>query len=64
MVFFSALEVTNLLYLGSPLDQFGDDSDDVLSIVDYSILDIIPGIVFLDEIFDWSALNEVDSLSD
>ena len=64
MVFFNVLEVTNLLYLGSPLDQFGDDSDDVLGIVDYSILDTIPGIVFLDEIFDWSALNEVDSLSD
>ena len=64
MAFFNILEITNLFYLGSPLDQFGDDSDDVLGIVDYSILDTIPGIVFLDEIFDWSALNEVDNLSD
>jgi len=41
-------ETVNLYYAGSPLDQFGYDSDDVLSIVDYSILDTIPGIVFFD----------------
>jgi len=50
--------------IASPLDQFGDDDEDVLSIIDYSILDNIPGAVYLDELFDWSALSEVDSLSD
>jgi len=64
MLLLNLFETINLFYLGSPLDQFGDDSDDVLSIIDYSILDTIPGIIFLDEIFDWSAFNEVDSLSD
>lgn len=52
MALLNLFEISNLLYLGSPLDQFGDDSDDVLSIMDYSVLDTIPGIVFLDQIFD------------
>ncbi len=51
-------------YFASPLDQFGMDDEDVLSIIDYSILDILPGISYLDELFDWSAFNEFDSLSD
>jgi ATP synthase subunit 6 len=52
------------VYLNSPLDQFGSDDEDVLSILDYSILDSIPGIRFIDEVFDWSAITELDSISD
>lgn len=40
------------VYLNSPLDQFGSDDEDVLSILDYSILDSIPGIRFIDEVLD------------
>lgn len=54
----------NNIYLASPLDQFSDDDENVLSITDYSLLDTIPGIIYLDELFDWSGLSEFDSLSD
>jgi hypothetical protein len=50
--------------LSSPLDQFGDDDEDTISLFDFSIVDSIPGIVFLDNIVDWSAIGELDSLSD
>ena len=64
MVLLNVYELIVDYIIGSPLDQFGDDDEDMLSILDYSILDNIPGAAFLDELFDWSALGEIDSLSD
>ena len=60
----SLQELLNNYFLASPLDQFGDDDENVLSILDTSIFDSIPGAKFLDEIIDWSAISEFDSLSD
>lgn len=57
------LELLMGYYSGSPLDQFGDD-EDVLSILDYAMADSIPGMVFVDELFDWFALSEISNLGE
>jgi hypothetical protein len=49
MIFFDIYNYINL-YIASPLDQFSDDEEEMLSIMDYSIFDTIPGIVYVDEI--------------
>lgn len=51
-------------YFASPLDQFGDDDEDTLSLLDWSFFDNLPGISVIDNLFDWSAIGELDSLSD
>jgi len=45
-------DLLNNLLIASPLDQFGLDDEDTFSILDYSLIDTIPGIAFIDEIFD------------
>jgi len=57
-------DLLNSNIAASPLDQFGDDDDDVLNMLDFSFLDNIPGAAYLDDLLDWSALSEVDSLAD
>jgi len=52
MVLLNVYESLIEYILGSPLDQFGDDDEDALSILDYSVLDNIPGAAFLDELID------------
>ena len=52
------------LYIASPLDQFGMDDEDVLSITDYSIWDVIHGINWIDDIMDWFMGSEVENFSD
>jgi len=64
MVLLNVYESLIEYILGSPLDQFGDDDEDALSILDYSVLDNIPGAAFLDELIDWSSISELDNISD
>lgn len=52
------------IYVASPLDQFSDDDECIDTVIDYSLLDTLPGAVYLDEIFDWFSLSEVDNLND
>jgi ATP synthase subunit 6 len=48
----------------SPLDQFGDDDEDIFNIFDYSVIDNIPGASFINEILDWSIISEFNSIND
>jgi hypothetical protein len=52
------------ILIASPLDQFGDDDENIISIFNYSILDSISNAIYFDEIVDLLFFNEMDSLSD
>jgi hypothetical protein len=64
MLAYTIYDLLKEYYIGSPLDQFGEDDEDVLSILDYSNIDNIPGIAFIDELCDYFVLSEFSSISD
>lgn len=51
-------------YMPSPLDQFADDCEDILSITTLSLLDKIPGMQYLDELVDLFLINEIYDLGE
>jgi hypothetical protein len=51
MIFFDIYNYIHL-YTNLFLDQFSDDEKEMLSIMDYSILDMIPGVMYIDKIKD------------
>lgn len=57
------LNLTNIFFIASPLDQFGTDAD-FTGALDNIITDFIPLAEFFDDMISFIGLTEVDSLSD
>jgi hypothetical protein len=57
MELFYISELFNKILLASPLDQFGDDDENAISVFNYSILDSIPGAIYIDEFIDCFFIN-------
>jgi hypothetical protein len=51
------------ILLASPLDQFGDDEDST-GLLDNALTDLLPDGGYLEDLLDFTAVTEVDSLSD
>jgi len=61
------LNSTNLdlfeIILNSPLDQFGDDEDST-GLLDNALTDLLPDGGYLEDLLDFTGINEIDSFSD
>lgn len=57
----NTLTTINTLYAGSPLDQFGTDTDSI-GIFENSVTDLFITFPFLNDLISFIGLSEIDSI--